>query len=535
MSSSEVITSAHVLESADRKKENQTVSITVRGKCLIGAVLVASAIIFSVTGLMTLHAARFAFTSTTAESTMPIPRPAATDYQLVASGTTPPTDADCEAVGIICFKPQAIQSAYNVGPLYAQGFDGKGMTIAIVDSWGSDTMAHDLHVFNNAFGLPHMCGEEGVTCTPGMPTFTVWHPNGSPATKGSPGNDPGLEDKASWALEVALDVETAHAMAPGANILLVAVTGAETLGVQGFPNMMKAEKYIVDHDMAQVITQSFGSAEDAFGSFQSLENLRDAFKAAAAKRVTVFASSGDDGTANGTKAPVAKGGALIPYPTVLWPASDPLVTGVGGTYLCTDPLANTLQLRTPYFVQGVGAKCGSNTYNPGHNFAEVAWTFAGGGFSHVFSTPTYQNALPAGSTAIGTMRGVPDIAFQASSGTGALVYLSLPPDGNGSSVGNAGWYSVGGTSLSAPQWAGLAAIGAQMKGHGLGLINPALYQLASNPATYANDFFDIATGNTNQIEPSVPGYPATSGWDPVTGLGTPNAANLLWDLIALVP
>jgi subtilase family serine protease len=471
---------------------------------------------------------------TAARSAMPIPHPTVSDYQFISAGTTPPTEAACEAVGRTCFTPQAIQSAYNVGPLYAGGNDGHGVTIAIVDSWGSDTMAHDLHVFNNAFGLPHMCGEEGVTCQPGMPTFTVWHPNGSPATKPANGGT-GLEDKSLWALEVALDVEVSHAMAPGANILLVAVTGAETLGVQGFPNMMKAEKYLIDNNKVQVISQSFASAEEAFGSTQSLENLRDAFKAAAAKGVTVFGSSGDGGTANGTKQPVGKGGDLIPFPTVEWPASDPLVTGVGGTYLCTNPLANTNDPRTPYFRLGIGAKCGSNTFNPTHTLGEVAWTFSGGGFSHVFAKPSYQNTLPAGSTPIGSMRGVPDIALQASSATGALVYLTLPPDGNGSNVGDTGWYDIGGTSLSAPQWAGLAAIGAQMKGHGLGLINPALYQIASNPAKYASDYFDIATNNPNQGDPSIPGYPATTGWDPVTGLGTPNAANLLPDLVALTP
>ena len=470
-----------------------------------------------------------------APAAMPVPHPTVSDYQFIAGGTTPPTEADCEAVARTCFTPQAIQSAYNVGPLYAAGNKGQGVTIAIVDSWGSDTIRHDLHVFDQAFGLQPMCGEEGVTCSPGMPKFDVLHPNGSPATKPPSGNSPGLEDKTLWALEVSLDVETAHAIAPMANILLVASTGAETLGVQGFPNMMKAERFVIDNHMAQVISQSFASAEEAFGSTASLENLRFAFKDAATSGVTVFGSSGDGGTANGTKQPVGQGGALIPFPTVVWPASDPLVTGVGGTYLCTNPTAGTNDPRTPYFVLGVGAKCGSNTFNPNHNLAEIAWTFSGGGFSHVFSRPSYQNTLPPGSTAIGSMRGVPDIALQASAGTGALVYISLPPDGNGSNVGNTGWYDIGGTSLSAPQWAGLAAIGAQMKGHGLGPINSALYQIASNPAKYAADFFDVATGNTNQGDPSIPGYPSTTGWDPVTGLGTPNAANLLPDLVAATP
>ena len=473
-----------------------------------------------------------------AEAAYPVPHPSVSDYQFISKAT--PTQADCAAVGRTCFTPQAIQSAYDVGPLYEAGLDGRGMTIAIVDSWGSDTIAHDLHVFNNAFGLAHMCGEEGVTCAPGMPTFTVMHPNGSPVTKPQPGKGTLLEDKTTWGIETTLDVETAHAIAPGANILLVATTGAETLGVQGFPNMMKAEQTVVDNHMAQVISQSFASAEEAFGSPAALLNLRFAFQDAAANRVTVFGASGDNGTANGDKQSLLKqGGNIIPFPTVEWPASDPLVTGVGGTYLCTNPVAATNDPRTPYFVSGVGGKCGSNTFNPGH-LAEVAWTFSGGGFSHIFLKPAYQNTLPAGSTPIGSARGVPDIAFQASAGTGALIYITLPPDGQsglicGSSPCSTGWYDIGGTSLATPQWAGLAAIGAQLKGHGLGPINGALYTIASNPAKYAADFYDVATNNTNQTDPSVPGYPATTGWDPVTGLGTPNAANLIPDLVALTP
>jgi subtilase family serine protease len=463
---------------------------------------------------------------------LPVPHPTVSDYQFISGSTTPPTEAQCQSVGRRCFGPQAIQSAYNVGPLYASGYNGAGRTIAIVDSYGSDTIAHDLHVFDQAFGIAPMCGEEGVTCSTGMPKFTVWYPNGSPATKPPSGNGTGQEDKSAWALEVSLDVETAHAIAPKANILLVATNNAETLGVQGFPNMMKAEKYVVDNHMADVISQSFASAEDAFGSTASLLNLRDAFVAAAQNGVTVFGSSGDGGTANSGKSPVGKGGSTIPYPTVEWPASDPLVTGVGGTYLCTNPTASTNDPRT--LAGGPPSRCLANPTQ-----TEVGWTFSGGGFSHVFSRPAYQNTLPTGSTAIGDMRGVPDIALQASSTTGALVYISLPPDGTsglncGGTPCSTGWYDIGGTSLSAPQWAGLAAIGAQIKGHGLGPINQALYTIASNPADYAADFYDVTTGN-NTADPTIPGYPATTGWDPVTGLGTPNAANLLPDLAALTP
>jgi subtilase family serine protease len=459
-----------------------------------------------------------------------IPLPVVSDYQQVGTSETPPTEAQCFSVGRRCFSPQAVRAAYNVQPLYDQGFDGRGMTIAIVDSYGSDTMAHDLHVYNQAFGLPPMCGEEGVTCAPGMPTFSELHLQGSPATKAPPDKSKGTgqEDKSAWALEVALDVETSHAMAPGANILLVTTPTAETLGVQGFTQMMAAEQYVVDHHLAQVISQSFASAEGAFGSEQSLQKLRHAFISAAANGVTVLGSSGDGGSANDKKQPVGKGGQTLPGPTVEWPASDPLVTGVGGTYLCTDPNNTTARVADS---ADPPVNCQSN---PGQ--AEVAWIASGGGFSQVFDRPSYQDVLPAGSTPIGAKRGVPDIGLQASARTGALVYLSLPPDGNGGLICGAspcstGWYDIGGTSLSCPQWAGFVAIADQINGGGLGLINPYLYRVANDPATYAADYYDITVGN-NQADPNVPGYSATPGWDPVTGLGTPNVAELLPDLVA---
>src|SRR4029079_18509395 len=111
--------------------------------------------------------------------------------------------------------------------------------------------------------------------------------------------------------------------------------------------------------------------------------------------------------------------------------------------------------------------------------------------------------------------------------TCAVVYLSWPPDGLsgllcGDTPCSTGWYDIGGTSLSTPQWAGLVALAGQVNGGGLGLLNPALYKIGADPARYANDFFDITTGN-NTADPSVPGYPATTGWGPINGLGTRNA------------
>ena len=144
---------------------------------------------------------------------------------------------------------------------------------------------------------------------------------------------------------------------------------------------------------------------------------------------------------------------------------------------------------------GPPAECDGKTQ------VEIGWIGSGGGFSHVFTGPTFQNTLPAGSTAIpADQRGVPDIALQASSHTGPLVYLTLPPDGNSGLICSGspcrtGWYDIGGTSLSSPEWAGLVAIADQIKGADVGFMNQKLYNLAANPATYASDFFDVTTGN----------------------------------------
>jgi subtilase family serine protease len=451
--------------------------------------------------------------------------PTIVDVQHVSSGTTPPKQSDCNAIGRRCFNPQAEQNSYNLTPLLTAGHQGQGETIAIVDSFGADTMPHDLAVFNTAFGLPHMCGEEGQpsagNCPVGMPTFSVMQQGDVNTTGQPPNHGTGQETHNLWAHEVALDVEWSHTMAPLANILLVTTPTAETLGVQGFPDFMKGEQKVIDNHMASVISQSFASAEEAFGSTQSLLNLRFAFEDAQANHVTVLASSGDAGTANVLKTPV-KNPTTIPFPTVQWPASDPLVTGVGGTYECTN--AST----------GIGVDSVSPpsacVAHPG--VREVGWIGSGGGFSHVFAKPSFQSSLPNGSTSIGGMRGVPDVALQASSRTGVLIYTTNPVIS--SNVKDLGWFVIGGTSSSSPQWAGLIAVANEMNGHhSLGYINPALYAIGSNPAKYAADFYDVTTGN-NQNDPSIPGYPATQGWDPVTGLGTPNAAKLLPDLIAQV-
>jgi subtilase family serine protease len=419
-------------------------------------------------------------------------KPMISDFQYLGNAAAPPSQAACNAVARRCFNPTAMANSYNYAGLHAAGNKGQGKTIAIVDSFGATSIRQDLADFNNAFALPHLCGETGpsnpsANCSSSVnPRFDIVCFQGCPSSKPPPpSNSTYQEARNLWALEVALDVEWAHATAPLANIMLVTTPTAETLGVQGLQQMMNAEQYVIDNHMADVITQSFGAGEGSFhNGTAALMSLRHAFIDAQANDVTVLASSGDGGTTNTFKEPV-KNAAPIPYPSVIWPASDPLVTSVGGTYLCTDATTGTsVDSASP------PATCQSN---PG--VREIGWIDSGGGYSILFPRPSYQDVLPAGSSYVGSsagapgpntnMRGVPDVAYQASSRTGVLVRLTepYPPGATSTGCGGAnpcssGWYVVGGTSSGSPQWAGIVAMADQIAGRDLGYINPALYQVA---------------------------------------------------------
>ena len=308
--------------------------------------------------------------------------------------------------------------------------------------------------------------------------------------------------------------------------------------MQGFPQMMDAEQYVVDHHLADVISQSFGSAEEAFGSPQSLENLRHAFKSAARNGVTVLGSSGDIGTAQHQEG-AGRQGRLDD------PRADGRVAGLR-------PARDRRRRHVPVHRSQQHDRRASSTTPTRRRSArtlagqaEIVWARPDAASPPAAASatcsrgPAYQDALPAGSTAIpSSARGVPDIGLQASSRTGALVYITLPPDGSSGLIcGSARAAPAGTTSAGRrcprPQWAGLVAIAAQIDGRRARPDQPGAVQAGDRSgARYADDFFDITVGN-NQVDA---GHPAattrTTGWDPITGLGTPNAANLLPDLAA---
>ena len=148
----------------------------------------------------------------------------------------------------------------------------------LVDSYGSPTIGTDLATFDAGFDLP------------APPSFQIIQPVGA-----VPPFDPSNSTMVGWAEETSLDVEYSHAMAPGANILLVETPVAETEGVAGFPQIVAAENYVINHDLGDVISQSFAATEQTFHSAQALLDLRTAYTNALANNVTVLGSTGDRG------------------------------------------------------------------------------------------------------------------------------------------------------------------------------------------------------------------------------------------------
>jgi len=402
----------------------------------------------------------------------------------------PPTTAQCQAsTGVSCYAPSQLQRAYNLKPLYKRGLTGRGRTIVIVVPFGSPTIRQDLKQFNRAFGLPD------------PPGFRIIAPAGK-----VPAFDPRDPEMAAWAEETTLDVQWAHAVAPGADILLVVTPVSETQGVQGFPEIVKAENHVIDHDLGDVISQSFGATEETFPTAQSLLRLRSAFKNAREHDVTVLAASGDTG-ATGFKRNLTD---LYTSRANSWPSSDPLVTSVGGTQLHLDAKGR----RT----------APDNVWNDQKLFGTAA--ASGGGRSRIFARPSYQDGVRR---VVGEHRGTPDVAMSAAVDGGVLVRIGF----SGGDGITPGWYIFGGTSAATPELAGVVAVAAQAAGRRLGLLNPRLYELARRGSPGVVDVTrgdNTVTFTQHGRTFTVTGFPARPGYDLSSGLGTIDAARLVPEL-----
>ncbi len=428
-----------------------------------------------------------------------------------------------------CYGPDQIRAFYGLGPI-AGSNDGAGQTIVLVDSYGSPTAVHDVQFFAQTFGGP-------------APDVEQVFPQGPIDYKNPPGNGSGQSGPTAadgWAGEANLDVQWAYAIAPKAHIVLVAVQPAETQGVQGLPNMMKAIDWAIDrYPAGTVFSMSFGTSEEAFaGSSASTQFARfdETFKHGLAKGDTFFSSSGDDGSLGVGRA--HRQSATVDHPSVSYPNVSPYVTSVGGTQV-QDGWTWDPQQDKPFNDDGSRNLAYWN-WNAGGS-SEAVWNegwgpiATGGGLSTVYGRPAYQDGVAG---VVGNHRGVPDVAWNAAVNGGVLTFISYYPR----IEGGPRWGVFGGTSASSPQVAALTAIANQSRhaaGKGpIGNLNPVLYGGSFDRASALRDVVPHTYGVTPSghldsnrmwaytadgfLTPDpVPGYPTTSGYDLTTGWGTP--------------
>jgi subtilase family serine protease len=440
--------------------------------------------------------------------------------------TNPPDTR--ELTGFIPCNPYTgaqLQKAYGVDQLPADA--GAGQTIAIVDAYGSPTILQDANKFSEVSGLPPLDSTN----------FQVISPKGIGHKKESKAQDP-----LGWQAEVTLDVEAAHAMAPGAKIVLVAAPN-------NYASLDEAVNWVTLHHVADIVTNSWGLSTDLMAPGQGSRDNR-IFMTAAAEGIGLNFSSGDDGdeTANtGVK-------------SVDFPASSPWVNAVGGTSLflnSDDSYKAETGWGTTINKLGSCAKVevinGQNhcddLYDQSTAVDEGFQGGAGGGLSNLWTAQPWQSSvigsdIAAGFGIVGTHRAVPDIGMLADPYTGMGVWITdlsvgdTAPEEEG----------YGGTSLASPLFAGIMAD-----------VDQARDQAGDGPAGLASQYvYDLPDGAVQDVTPPTFGNPNTSdaagpdsrslwygsfysgslfdlgfnsdtsldtavGWDDVTGVGSPVA------------
>jgi len=413
---------------------------------------------------------------------------------------------------IVCYSPRFVRKAYSV----PSTLDGTGQTIAIVDAFGSPTIKQDLALFDAAFGLP------------APPSFTIFCGNSpTPLDESTcPQVNINVNPKHgvfSWTIETSLDVEWAHAIAPGANIVLVvastssgnAINDAEAAAITAYPGA--------------VFSQSFGIPEiflTGSGNPGQVKQAQQNYANGVAVGDTFFASAGDTGATFGFQTQMSN-----------FPSSDLHNVGVAGTqglpYNATGtlmpcptsaPFSCTSGLSAYHGPCVLGRTVAPNCVADGYG-GEQVWNepsfgvATGGAQSLLFGVPSYQAGLGLSS------RG-PDVTYNAAIDGGVLTVYS--------GLGFPALFIVGGTSAGSPQWAGIAALANQARaslGKGpIGDLNPVLYNIYHS-ARYSSDFHDITVGNDQLVGTPV-GYVATTGYDVASGIGSPIVSQLVVDLAA---
>jgi subtilase family serine protease len=409
-------------------------------------------------------------------------------------------------------SPKDIATIYDITPAYNAGFNGSGQALAVVGQ--SSIVVSDIENFQHAAGLAKK--DPTQILVPSSGTAVV-----------SSGDES----------ESDLDLEYSGAIAPGATIYFVYVGNNTNFSV------FDALTYAIDSRTASVITISYGSCESDLGSGE-YSSLNGTLAQAAAQGQTIVTADGDDGSTDcyGNKGQsIAAQEALA----VDFPSSSQYVTGMGGTEF---PAADVVSTNTTYWESANGTDIigSAKSYIP-----EQVWnddsssgglSAGGGGASTLTARPSWQTGVPGIPT--GNFRLVPDIAFTASPNNAGFLYCSSDSQdtgitgscANGFRDSNNTYLTIaGGTSFDAPIFAGMVAIiNQKLNSSGQGVVNPTLYALASNPATYASAFHDITSGNnactagtTYCGTAALTSFSATTGYDEASGLGSLDFYNLL--------
>jgi subtilase family serine protease len=389
------------------------------------------------------------------------------------------------------YSASQIRTAYNVDSAVSHGNDGHGVTVAIIDAYASPTIVADANA------LSAMTGEPALA--PGQYTQTTFTPF-------SMANRCGGE--AGWNEEETLDVEAVHGMAPGANIHYIGAKNCDK-GIDDAIN------FVIQNHVADIVSNSYGFAgEDGLNNEVTVEHSM--FTQAAAEGIGFYFSSGDSGdnVPNGA-----------PHPEPDFPASDPLVTAVGGTDLAVTS-SNQYLFETSWgdTLSSVNTTTSPSSYSPPPPGDFIFG--GGGGVSALFAEPSYQAGVVPDDLARlnggDAMRVVPDVGALGDPETGFLIIF------NGTPV------QIGGTSLSCPIFAGIQADASQDRSFPIGFANPLLY---SNGAA-GRAFRDVTAPSSTLAMMTVSGrslltmgmdtsLTATPGYDDTTGLGTPNGPGLL--------
>lgn len=342
----------------------------------------------------------------------------------IASGVNPAT-ATCG------YTAKQASAHYGLNAVYNKGYQGEGQTIVLVDAYGSPTIQSDANAFSKMMGLPALTASN----------FKVVYPDGPPIANPYP---------TGWPVEVSLDVEWAHAIAPKAKLVLVVAPSDDA------DELAYAVQYAVAHKLGEVISNSYGYAEAAYGP-ATARAFNSVIRQAAAQGIAVNVSTGDSGDF----------GLGRPYGAASIPADSPYATGVGGTSLGVPSDNGPVETSWGTVFTDLGDINGIDVPPGFEGFRQGG----GGGQSAYLEKPKWQKDL------IGTGRMLPDVSAFADPFTGAIIVT--PSDDGTQTVVEV----IGGTSLSSPVFSAIWALADQAAGTKLGQAAPIISRMGSKALT----------------------------------------------------